>query len=280
MRRIFQFYTKVVRILSIPIILREYFSKQTGEDYGVGLRAKFFLALRMRRNTRKIISGSHFLEHLVMATNILKIPKSIEGCVVECGSYKGASTANLSLVCAFCNRRLEVFDSFEGLPEPLGHDKAHICLSTKEVHTYTKGAWSGSLEEVRRNITDYGEIKVCNFNVGYFERTLQGFGKKCVFVFADVDLRSSLECCVNHLWPVLQDGCSFYVHEAHHMEIASLFFDREWWRKNCDSNPPGLVGAGNGLGLDPDSGGFKSALGFTLKNPNVVGLREVQQTGV
>jgi len=280
MRRIFKFYTRVVHLLSMPIILGEYLSKQTGEDYGVGLRAKFILALRMRRNTRKIVSGSDFLEHLVMATAILKIPKSIEGCVVECGSYKGASTANLSLVVAFCNRRLEVFDSFEGLPEPLVHDKAHTCLNVKEIHTYTKGAWSGSLEEVKRNITDYGEVKVCNFNVGYFDKSLSGFDKKCVFVFADVDLRDSLETCVKHLWPVLQDGCSFYVHEAPHMEIASLFFDNEWWRNNCDSKPPGLVGAGSGLGLMPDSGGFNSSLGFAIKNPNVVGLREVPQTGV
>jgi len=267
-------------MLNMPIILGEYFSKQTGKDYGVGLRTIFILALRMRRNTRKIISGSHFLEHLIMATDILKIPKSIEGCVVECGSYKGASTANLSLVCAFCNRRLEVFDSFEGLPEPLEHDKAHTCLSTKEIHTYTRGAWSGSLEEAKRNITNYGEVKVCKFNVGYFDATLPDFDKKCVFIFADVDLRNSLETCVNHLWLVLQDGCSFYVHEAHHMEIASLFFDKEWWRDNCNSNPPGLVGAGNGIGLSPESGGFKSAFGFAIKNPNVVGFREVPQTGV
>jgi len=99
-------------------------------------------------------------------------------------------------------------------------------------------------------------------------------------VFADVDLRDSLETCVKHLWPVLQNGCSFYVHEAHHMEIASLFFDQEWWRNNYDSNPPGLVGAGSGLGLIPDSSGFKSALGFAIKKPNIIGFREVPQTGV
>lgn len=280
MQLIRKFYMMILRVLNIPIILGEYLSKKTGKEYSVGLLTKLILALRIRKNTKKIVSGSHFLEHLVMAANILNIPKSIEGCIVECGSYKGASTANLSLVCALCNRQLEVYDSFEGLPEPTEHDKSHTCLSTKEMHTYTKGAWSGSLEEVKRNITAYGKITVCNFNVGYFNESLPRFDKKCVFVFADVDLRKSLETCIKYLWPMLQDGCHFYVHEAHHMEIASLFFDNEWWHNNCDSIPPGLVGAGSGLGLSPESGGFKSAIGFTLKNPNAVKLNEVPQTGV
>jgi hypothetical protein len=30
----------------------------------------------------------------------------------------------------------------------------------------------------------------------------------------------------------------------------------------------GLIGAGSGLGLLPGSGGFWSALGYTVKNPN------------
>lgn len=280
MRLLFKFYKRLVMLLSMPIILGEYFDKQTGKDYGVGLLTKFFLAYKIIKNTRKMISGSHFLEHLIMVTTILKVPKSIEGCVVECGSYKGASTSNLSLICALCNRRLEVFDSFDGLPEPSKDDVVHTCLGRKEVHTYAKGAWRGSLEEVKNNIRVHGEIELCNFNVGYFDKTLPGFDKKCVLVFADVDLVDSLETCVNHLWPVLQDGCSFYVHEAPHFEIGSLFFDNEWWRDNCDSRPPGLVGAGNGLGLIPASDGFISALGYTIKNPNLISLREVPQTGV
>ncbi len=35
---------------------------------------------------------------------------------------------------------------------------------------------------------------------------------------------------------------------------------------NCEA--PGFVGAGNGLGLVPADGGFKSGLGFTLKKPD------------
>jgi hypothetical protein len=66
-------------------------------------------------------------------------------------------------------------------------------VDIKQVHTYSKGAWCGGVEEVKRNISVYGEIKTCNFNVGYFDVTLPEFKKKCVFVFLDVDLRDSLD---------------------------------------------------------------------------------------
>ena len=67
----------------------------------------------MARNYRRI---TRVIEQLIMATQILRSPKTVEGCVVEYGSFKGGSAANLSLVCALCGRQLEVFDSFAGLP--------------------------------------------------------------------------------------------------------------------------------------------------------------------
>ena len=275
-----KFYRLLLILLSMPFILAEYFRRRSGEEYGVGFLPKLVLAVKIYRNNKKIASTSNYLEHFVMATRILNIPKSIEGCVVECGCYKGGSSANLSLICAFCNRQLEVFDSFEGLPQPSEHDKAHIILDTHEVHTYSKGAWYASLEEVKRNISRYGKISVCNFHVGYFDNTLPKFKKKCAFIFLDVDLRDSLETCLRYLWPLLQDGCYLFTHEAPHLEIASLFFDKEWWHKNVNCNPPGLIGAGSGLGLVPESGAFRSAIGYTVKNPQFLNFTEIPQIGI
>ena len=83
-------------------------------------------------------------------------------------------------------------------------------------------------------------------------------------VFLDVDLVDSLRTCFTYLWPLLQDGCYLFTHEAHHMEIAGLFFHEEWWRSQMHCGAPGLIGAGTGLGLLPSSGGFGSALGYTV----------------
>lgn len=258
-----------VTFMSIPIVLREYFSSDLGAEYGVSFFKKIWLMYRMAKNSRRIKTASHWLEHLIMATQILKVPRRVQGCVVECGSFKGGSAANLSLVCALCDRRLEIFDSFAGLPEPSSVDKSHLVVKDTEVHTYSKGAFCGTLDEVRKNIARFGEIRVCNFNVGFFEQSLPNFRQSCVFIFADVDLTESLQTCLRYLWPNLQQGCCLFTHEAPHVEIAALFFDNTWWQSNLRCKAPGLIGAGSGLGLLPSAGGFRSDLGYTVRSPLV-----------
>ena len=213
----------------------------------------------------------------MMATAVLRIPKASTGCLVECGSFKGASTASLSLVARLCGRSLEVFDSFAGLPEPAEDDREHRLMHWGELHTYEKGGWMGTLDEVKANVTRYGSIQSCKFHVGYFEETLPSFDQPCVFVFEDVDLRASLETCVEYLWPRMTDGTYFFCHEAPHLEIANLFFSESWWQQHFECAPPGLNGAGTGLGLIPRPGGFGSALGYAVKAPETVRLEHVPQ---
>jgi hypothetical protein len=87
-----------------------------------------------------------------MVTEILRIPRRLDGVVVECGSYQGGSTANLSLVCGLVGRILHVFDSFAGLPEPSKADTLHILPSLKELRGFAKGDFCGSLETVKANV--------------------------------------------------------------------------------------------------------------------------------
>ena len=44
---------------------------------------------------------------------ILSVPRDVEGCVVEAGSYKGGSAAKFSIAAKIAKRKLYVFDSFE-----------------------------------------------------------------------------------------------------------------------------------------------------------------------
>lgn len=280
MKLLMRIYRLFIQFLCIPIFISNFLASDTGREYGLGLGTKLKLVFKMARNNTRIISGSSFIEHLIMATSLLRIPKSLEGSVVECGAYKGISATNLSLICGLIGRKLEIFDSFEGLPEPTEKDKAHVVLDSQEVHAYQKGWWAGSLEEVKANISRFGNIHACNFHKGFFDKTLPQFKKKCVQLFLDVDYVSSLETCLINLWPLLQDGCYLYTHEAQHMEIAELFYSESWWQNHLKATPPGLIGAGTGLGLKilTDSH-FTSAIGYTVKNPELANFQKFDQVG-
>jgi O-methyltransferase len=270
-------YKALLLLLSLPVTLQAYFRSETGRDYGLGIGQKLRLMAKLIRNNVSITSGSNFVEHLVMVTTVLCVPREREGSLVECGSYKGASTAALSLAASITGRKLHVFDSFAGLPEPSSSDREHQVVHWGELHTYEAGTWKGTLQEVRGNIAKYGSLESCEFHVGFFDATLPSFDEPTVFVFADVDLRDSLEVCVENLWGNLADGGSFYTHEAPHMEIARLFFTPDWWHERFATEPPGLIGAGTGLGLIPRASGFGSALGYTIKDAESLRLEHRPQ---
>lgn len=252
-------------LILFPVIAAEFFKADTGREYGIGLGRKLLLLARMVRNNLRVVSATTFITHVLMAAEVMKVPKSTPGVLVECGAYKGGSTVNLSLVAAAVGRELHVFDSFAGLPKPAEVDEGHVILGDQEVRTYAEGDYLGTLEEVTAAVTHYGAVSSCEFHEGFFDATLPTFAQPVALAFLDVDLVKSTETCLEHLWPLLQPGCFLFTDEAQHHEIGQLFYDREWWRDTLNEDPPGLVGAGSGLGLFLGPGGFHSSLGYTVK---------------
>jgi hypothetical protein len=276
----FTAYQRLVLFLMQPVICSGFFKRDVGKEYGISGSTKWRLFKRMAENTERIHTASSWLEHIAMATKILQVPRAVKGVVVECGCYKGGSTANLSLICRECGRELVVFDSFEGLPKPSDGDRDHLVLERKEIHRYSKGDWAGGLDEVRGNISKYGDPSVCTYRIGFFEKTLPEWTGKCVLIFLDVDLLDSLKTCLTYLWPLLQDGCCLFTHEAKGLQISSLFFDRDWWSTNLHCEPPGLIGAGSGLGLALGDLGFGSNVGYTVKNPELGLFKTVEEADI
>jgi len=229
-------------LLTVPVSI--YFilaSTKIDSRYGVSRITKLLLGLRMLRNTIQIPTGSSFKVHLAMALKLLEMPPDRRGAIVECGSWKGGSAANLSLVCELTGRTLEIFDSFEGLPpgEP----------SDREARHYRAGDYRGSLEEVRENIRRYGALDRCNFNPGWFHETLPNLDYPVALAYLDVDYEASLDICMRSLWPHLIEGGYVFVDECATLDYVSLFFSESWWRTEFDEVPPGLMGAGTGLAL-------------------------------
>lgn len=241
----------VRQIINVYLVLK-FVMNQAGAEYGISAFRRLSLAIRFIRNNRKIKSLSSWQQHLLLAEELLRVPRSLEGDVVECGCYSGASTANLSLACQLVNRKLFVCDSFEGLPAPREDEKYTLVGESNEYYHWQEGEFAPErgFDQVRENVEKFGKIEVCEFVKGFFQDTLKDLdSNSLVLVFEDADLVSSVEDCLKHLWPKLQDGCRFYSHEPFSFEVMALFFDYRWWQEHLDSDPPGFVGSGAGLSV-------------------------------
>ncbi len=216
-------------------------SRRIHPAYRMGPWRKLRLGLRMFANAMAIPTASSYKGHLAMALKILEAPPEASGVVVECGAWKGGSTANLSLACEIAGRKLKVFDSFQGLPPGVEGDR--------QAPGYRAGDYRGTLEEVKANVREHGCISVCEFVPGLFERTLPGLDEPVLLAYVDVDLEASLDTCVRELWPNLIDRGFLFIDEYLSLDYCALFWSERWWRENFDRRPPGLIGAGVGLAL-------------------------------
>lgn len=229
-------------VLTVPVAI--YFilaSNRIHPDHKLGFFRKYSLGTRMFLNKLRIPTGTSYKTHLAMALKIFEAAPDTEGIVLECGTWKGGSAANLSLACKIAGRKLHIYDSFEGLPEGVEGDR--------EAPGYKAGDYAGSLDEVKANITKYGDIDSCVFVKGWFDDTLPKLSDNVLLAFLDVDLEASLETCVRNIWPRLVDKGYIFIDEAVGVDYCSLFYSEKYWKTNFDRTPPGLIGAGLGLAL-------------------------------
>jgi O-methyltransferase len=228
--------------LTLPLTALYFLFLQSRPHPGYGLtRAKRLrLALRMWRNTRSVWTGTSYKAHLAMAAKLFEIPPETEGVVVECGSYVGGSTANLSLACDLVGRQLVVYDSFEGLPTPSEGDKYARPEGT--------GFLAADLDLVRENVRRHGAIGSCEFRKGWFAETLPRHREPIVLAFLDVDYQASLDDCIRNLWLHLDDKGYVFIDEFVLRDFCALFWSERYWRTHFDTTPPGLIGAGSGIG--------------------------------
>jgi O-methyltransferase len=208
--------------------------------YGFTWRRKAQLAYRMWRTTRAVTTGTSYKAHLAMASKLVEIPPEVEGVVVECGSWYGGSTANLSLICDVVDRDLIVYDSFEGLPPAEEGD-----LYAKDEAT---GLLKAELDVVRENVRQFGAVERCTFRKGWFRDTLPNHEEPIVLAFLDVDWQASLDDCITHLWPHLIDTGYVFIDEFVLTDYCALFWSERYWKTRFGTTPPGLIGSGSGVG--------------------------------
>ena len=170
----------------------------------------------------------HTLSELLTVAQAVLERRSQAGEVAELGCFKGGSTARLSLVCADVGKRLLVFDSFEGLPEPEPGDAEH---EIQRPRTFKRGEYAGTLEEVRENVRAHGELGVCEFVPGWLADSLaEELTAPISVAFVDVDLVASTRDAIEGVWPRVVPGGIVFVHDATDPKLAALLRDQDWWR--------------------------------------------------
>jgi len=172
----------------------------------------------------------------------------VHGPIVECGCYKGSSSAKLSILAKITNRQLFICDSFAGLPSPQNKEEAQL-EGHGDIHgyIYAEGDYAATVEEVKQNIQKYGCIEVCKFIPGFYKDSLCNLDVNPACVVMDVDLISSARDCLKYLWPrTVKDGL-WFTHEACFPTYISGLLDAEWWRSTLNETSPIIFGAGSGL---------------------------------
>lgn len=173
---------------------------------------------------------------------------SAGGDLVECGCFKGGSTAILSIIAATLGKRLLVFDSFEGLPHVDQNEQLDYQGRDSRSCTWKKGANHGSFEEVVENVRRFGDIDVCTFTKGWFVDTLRppNLPESICLAFTDVVLASSVRQCLGTLWPRLSSGAIYFSRDVALTKALQALYEPQLWRE-LDALPPLLFGAGYGL---------------------------------
>jgi O-methyltransferase len=181
------------------------------------------------------------LQQEMFAVMQAALTNSAEGVIVEAGSFKGGSTAKLSLVAKLAGRRLIVFDSFEGLPD---HDERHGKTIFGERTDFAPRSYCGALEEVTENIRRFGQLSVCEFRKGWFEDTMPLFREPIAAAYIDVDLVSSTRTCLKHLYPLLVPGGAIFSQDGHLPLVTAAIGDTKFWETEIGYRMPPIEGLG------------------------------------
>lgn len=160
-----------------------------------------FSTLYRQVRTRTMCSNAR-LRSLYRAVRQV-VSREIAGDVVECGSAQGGSAALMALTLRRmgAQRKLWLFDTFEGLPAPSSHDPDF------EIADLFTGTCVGTLDEVRELFQRLQVADNVDFVKGLFQETLPVTPVARIAVLhIDGDWYESVKICLDCLYDKVVSG--------------------------------------------------------------------------
>lgn len=153
----------------------------------------------------------------------------VDGIFVECGSYFGTTA---KILCKAAEKKLYLFDSWEGLPEPSEYDNLDF---------YKKGSWNCSLDEARNNLNIYKNVI---FMKGWFpDRFEEIKDEKISLLHLDCSLYESTKKALYYFWEQMSPGgyiiCNY--HDGYSKGPQKAFEDFFKDLRTIQNYPTGLA---------------------------------------
>ena len=171
------------------------------------------------------------------------IDSNISGDFVECGVWKGGSTmliANTLIQLNSNDRKIYLYDTFEGMPEPTENDyyisnkKTHAVDRWKKQQKQDINTWCFTpLTEVKNNMysTGYPKNKII-FIKGKVENTIpKTIPSEIALLRLDTDWYESTKHELIHLYPLLSKNGVLIIDDYGHWAGAKKAVD-EYFSKN------------------------------------------------
>jgi O-methyltransferase len=182
---------------------------------------KYFLIYRSFKNFT-MIPATIYIQNLRLVNKF----KSVDGCVVECGTWRGGMVGGIAKLLG--DREYFLFDSFEGLPEAKSIDgESALAWQNDKTHSQYLDNCKAEISFAKEAMALSG-AKRYHITKGWFSDTLPLFdrSKKISILRLDGDWYESTMDCLNNLYDnvvpggviimddyYVWDGCSRAVHD-------------------------------------------------------------------
>jgi hypothetical protein len=167
-----------------------------------------YAAIHRRFRAATMIPRSAYVANLYLADRCLAQPALAQGCVIECGTWRGGMAAGLATI-GGPGRDYHFFDSYAGLPPATAEDGAYAvsAQAARDGRLYFDNN-TASLEEFTATLGPVGlPPQRLHIHKGFFAESLNGVAVPAIALLRlDADWYESTLLCLEAFWDRLMPG--------------------------------------------------------------------------